>query len=294
MRRATQDGAHNLQQAKISIHALHEESDPCKWKILTCKHISIHALHEESDPSKTSTTPKSLRFQSTLSMRRATRPYVQFVQFPVRISIHALHEESDPSARQRDPDQHRISIHALHEESDRDDGRDDRPPEISIHALHEESDAINSIRPDIAKFQSTLSMRRATGISNVSAHVIYISIHALHEESDLPRLNIIPSLHFISIHALHEESDFGITNFPTFMAVFQSTLSMRRATVTRHWGLPLYTDISIHALHEESDDIMLETLPYVQLFQSTLSMRRATTLYLISGVCTVYFNPRSP
>ena len=41
--------AGQLVDVKISIHALHEESDPCKWKILTCKHISIHALHEESD-----------------------------------------------------------------------------------------------------------------------------------------------------------------------------------------------------------------------------------------------------
>ena len=57
----------------ISIHALHEESDVYliaeKPEIVG---ISIHALHEESDPS-TRETPIMLTFQSTLSMRRATR-----------------------------------------------------------------------------------------------------------------------------------------------------------------------------------------------------------------------------
>ena len=56
-----------------------------------------------------------------------------------------------------------------------------------------------------------------------------ISIHALHEESDRhPR--IVPHPHRISIHALHEESDsYGCEWHVTFQ--FQSTLSMRRATV---------------------------------------------------------------
>ena len=56
--------------------------------------------------------------------------------------------------------------------------------------------------------------------------------------------------------------------------LFQSTLSMRRATSIKT-ALSSILGISIHALHEESD------LPYQSLvastkFQSTLSMRRAT------------------
>ena len=56
--------------------------------------------------------------------------------------------------------------------------------------------------------------------------------------------------------------------------LFQSTLSMRRAT------LPFYNKksggmISIHALHEESDATRTQCTSRSE-FQSTLSMRRAT------------------
>ena len=60
--------------------------------------------------------------------------------------------------------------------------------------------------------------------------------------------------------------------------IFQSTLSMRRAT----WTCKdcAYADvISIHALHEESDPIFDENYR-AKLFQSTLSMRRATLAIL--------------
>ena len=55
---------------------------------------------------------------------------------------------------------------------------------ISIHALHEESDVVSSISSQQKKFQSTLSMRRATKIITTKTQVWNISIHALHEESD--------------------------------------------------------------------------------------------------------------
>ena len=78
----------------------------------------------------------------------------------------------------------------------------------------------------------------------------------------------------ISIHALHEESDEHLIDAVTRAVIFQSTLSMRRAThrCDRQGG---QRAISIHALHEESDvpDIVAMT---AELFQSTLSMRRAT------------------
>ena len=73
--------------------------------------------------------------------------------------------------------------------------------------------------------------------------------------------------------------------------IFQSTLSMRRAT---HDLLLLFFDgfISIHALHEESD-INGEPVPASVEFQSTLSMRRATYVRgLTPPSCD--FNPRSP
>ena len=58
----------------ISIHALHEESDFCPiLPTVNSIVISIHALHEESDAEPLFTAIK-VGFQSTLSMRRATRP----------------------------------------------------------------------------------------------------------------------------------------------------------------------------------------------------------------------------
>ena len=56
-----------------------------------------------------------------------------------------------------------------------------------------------------------------------------ISIHALRKESD-PRITDWKNMKRISIHALRKESDgkAGIVNFA--YNIFQSTLSVRRAT----------------------------------------------------------------
>ena len=74
----------------------------------------------------------------------------------------------------------------------------------------------------------------------------------------------------ISIHALHEESDRWREHPNWVLSIFQSTLSMRRAT---HQPNQEMEDkmISIHALHEESD--------------------RASA---VSGRRPRHFNPRSP
>ena len=56
----------------ISIHALHEESDPTSKPCVTMVLISIHALHEESDQQTIDDYGAFVEFQSTLSMRRAT------------------------------------------------------------------------------------------------------------------------------------------------------------------------------------------------------------------------------
>ena len=116
VRRATRPAHRPRRRQLISIHALREESDSVNVSIATFSVISIHALREESDqqyglrallrqrfqstlsvrratePNKL--TAQNLIFQSTLSMRRATR---RFSTYRVRsgISIHALREESD-------------------------------------------------------------------------------------------------------------------------------------------------------------------------------------------------------
>ena len=144
----------------------------------------------------------------------------------------------------------RISIHALHEESDSTNAcRSSSSVHISIHALHEESDPIEAK----AKCPSD-----------------YISIHALHEESDACWSPEPDSSRQISIHALHEESDVTSSATRSACSIFQSTLSMRRAT-RRTIVLSERQGISIHALHEESDN-----------------------LNIITRIIRTYFNPRSP
>ena len=92
------------------------------------------------------------------------------------ISIHALHEESDKHPRGTVKADVIISIHALHEESDLVGRGAPKGFQISIHALHEESD----LRPlhiylKFATFQSTLSMRRATGVRFFTARPWYFN-----------------------------------------------------------------------------------------------------------------------
>ena len=79
--------------------------------------ISIHALHEESDPTPTRNQTRNPKFQSTLSMRRATKD-ARPIDGDAVISIHALHEESDGLLPLAGGVLVVISIHALHEESD--------------------------------------------------------------------------------------------------------------------------------------------------------------------------------
>ena len=65
------------------------------------------------------------------------------------------------------------------------------------------------------------------------------------------------------------------------MSIFQSTLSVRRATI----GAPRLfrpLGISIHALREESDFCGITTTDGTLVFQSTLSVRRATVQLDIS------------
>ena len=147
------------------------------------------------------------RFQSTLSVRRATLSYILNLTSD-SISIHALREESDVKYYDTMPSFG-----------------------ISIHALREESDPLKYIYPHLPyKFQSTLSVRRATGVTAFNFCLSLISIHALREESDKRYNRVVIIRLCISIHALREESD-----RPLFIS------NSKR-------------NISIHALREESDE----------------------------------------
>ena len=130
-------------------------------------------------------------FQSTLSMRRATS-YLDALRVLTIISIHALHEESDSVQSADYADRRHISIHALHEESDLQFSRK---------------------RFDMSKFQSTLSMRRATRYSVMfpASRLVFQSTLSMRRAT-----SNVPTEHHrfrISIHALHEESDLSYASF---------------------------------------------------------------------------------
>ena len=101
---------------------------------------------------------------------------------------------------------------------------------ISIHALRKESDLdVRNITRDDGLFQSTLSVRRATGVAGDLVGDLRISIHALRKESDTARAPELAA-GAISIHALRKESDHLPLKPSTASFSFQSTLSVRRAT----------------------------------------------------------------
>ena len=119
---------------------------------------------------------------------------------------------------------------------------------ISIHALLAESDD---------KFIAALK------------NLKLISIHALLAESDT-KTAVEPANTNISIHALLAESDCTFTPLGGTIAIFLSTLSLRRAT-------PDF----IRAIKALS-------------FLSTLSLRRATVKILVNIMLRFDFYPRSP
>ena len=107
--------------------------------------ISIHALREEGDDDLPRLYLFAATFQSTPSVRRATKTTF-LTMLAQKISIHALREEGD-SALPPNLLRGVISIHALREEGDARfaDGRL-YAKWISIHALREEGDHIDLLQ----------------------------------------------------------------------------------------------------------------------------------------------------
>ena len=131
---------------RISIHALLAESDSSIEEVSKYVVISIHALLAESDAKLRSIPVLTLRFLSTLSLRRATttRP---------RLCIAKLnfYPRSPCGERPTNHDQEASN------------------QTISIHALLAESDGfITTITICIVLFLSTLSLRRATPASQTN------------------------------------------------------------------------------------------------------------------------------
>ena len=147
-------------------------------------------------------------------------------------------------------------------------------------------------------FLSTLSLRRATnrGPYHVKRHEDFYPRSPCGERLVAPLL--ATGSPRISIHALLAESDFFLDFGVSFICIFLSTLSLRRATNRRplrngHYPhfyprspcgerqlnirqIQKIENISIHALLAESDNVRNPTTTLPSIFLSTLSLRRAT------------------
>ena len=132
---------------------------------------------------------------------------------------------------------------------------------ISIHALLAESDVtIFAGVHDPIKFLSTLSLRRATALSQSSEKSTPISIHALLAESDFVQ-SMSHKYLTISIHALLAESDNGHqSKLSLYFYFYPRSPCGERPRRTYQAG-------------SQSP------------FLSTLSLRRATCIIVITGNC---------
>ena len=116
-----------------------------------------------------------------------------------------------------------------------------------------------------------------------------ISIHTLCEEGD--RISkFTPLIPMISIHTLCEEGDGHYHYILLYSSVFQSTPSVKRATLTIQF-IKKSQKISIHTLCEEGDYLPKYQVCEAPEFQSTPSVKRATTDIKQTRQRLSYFNP---
>ena len=141
-------------------------------------------------------------------------------------------------------------------------------------------------------FLSTLSLRRATHPYRHLAVRNQISIHALLAESDPLHWAPLRSW-YISIHALLAESDSFTASITSAVAVFLSTLSLRRATSSTWWTALWQRNFYPRSPCGERP-LLFCRLFMTSQFLSTLSLRRATVASSIVIVILRNFYPRSP
>ena len=187
-----------------------------------------------------------MSFLSTLSLRRATlSPKTE--DESNRISIHALLAESD-----------KIMVPVLQ-----------TPRDFYPRSPCGERPCTSICRVRLTLFLSTLSLRRATVWPHQRYFPVDISIHALLAESDAfrsPRIALMVDF--------YPRSPCGerlpAIGRPLTIAIFLSTLSLRRATRPG------------------------SSIPLTERFLSTLSLRRATFCGLTYLLSVWNFYPRSP
>ncbi len=147
----------------------------------------------------------------------------------------------------------------------------------------------------IRLFQSTLSLRRATSTSPSSSYsTFYFNPRSPCGERHWSKWRSAMRQH-ISIHALLAESDFYHPQRVVNHRLFQSTLSLRRATQAAAVPQRL-ENISIHALLAESDRTVNGRLrTSLSDFNPRSPCGERPPLGLPSRACLISnFNPRSP
>ena len=110
----------------------------------------------------------------------------------------------------------------------------------------------------------------------MTVKIVTISIHALRKESDVLGISALCEHGLFQSTLSVRRATWSLTHSSMTCLAFQSTLSVRRATAFL-WMPCAFPLISIHALRKESDCLMLAPMPESHdTFQSTLSVRRAT------------------
>ncbi len=213
-------------------------------------------------------------FQSTLSLRRATRTSSQNVHsssvFQSTLSLRRATRRYLPSC----PETRFQSTLSLRRATSR-SLAPVSPQTISIHALLAESDpGGSSLVPTAKIFQSTLSLRRATGCQNhqLRFHRYFNPRSPCGER----RVGIRSSP--AGTHNFNPRSPCGERRAELFFSVyaytFQSTLSLRRATCSARKVSISWEFQSTLSLRRATRGIFIR-FP-INIFQSTLSLRRAT------------------
>ena len=223
-------------------------------------------------PASLAPTTLTLQFQSTHSLRSATAQSIILPPSTLFQSTHSLRSATAGlPAAQADAI---VSIHALLAECDG-QPRNNKPNNDSFNPRTPCGVRQVGVRPHFRRvlFQSTHSLRSATGPLGTDDADPTVSIHALLAECDA--LNDLDMVHmWVSIHALLAECDYiyikgcnGYRGFnprtpcgvrrtlPPPLTVemrFQSTHSLRSATHDRRLGDINYL-VSIHALLAECD-----------------------------------------
>ena len=279
----------------VSIHALLAECDP----LMRCSEL-LNSCFNPRTPCGvrrccTSKKQKFMKFQSTHSLRSATRHAGHDPPDETFQSTHSLRSATLPSSFPFG--RNRVSIHALLAECDsRKRSHADRPPGFnprtpcgvrqsarkfphtlerfqSTHSLRSAT-LTRFRRPTRTRFQSTHSLRSATGPDTaVCVFFMFQSTHSLRSATDLH--NIDHAGYKVSIHALLAECDrfrpvqMGIPmgfNPRTPCGVRPHIRSMKRLWI----GFQ-----STHSLRSATPAVSFG--PDGAWFQSTHSLRSATT-----------------